>query len=72
MTDTKHGTFGRPSGLPEPVQRRIDWLHEHLDEDWIMGGGWIAVRVWETPEHYAIVVARVERETELVRVDKKT
>lgn len=68
----KHGSFGRPGHtLPPQVQDLVDGLHEHLNRDWSMSGGWIVVRTWETPEHYSIVVARVEHETELVYVDRR-
>jgi hypothetical protein len=68
---TKHGSFGRPGdALPSKVQELVDGLHEHLNRDWSMSGGWIVVRTWDTPEHYSIVVARVEHETELVYVDR--
>ena len=69
---TKHGSFGRPSdGLPAVAESLIHDLHEHLNRDWMMSGGWIAVRTWDTPEHYSIVVARVEHQTKLVYVDRR-
>ena len=65
----KHGSFGRPGDAL--LQELIDGLHEHLNRDWSMSGGWIVVRTSETPEHYSLVIARVENETELVYVDRK-
>ena len=67
----KHGSFGRPGDeLPPNVRQLVDGLNEHLNRDWSMSGGWIAVRTWETPEVYRIVVARVAHETEWAYADR--
>jgi hypothetical protein len=69
---TKHGSFGRPGDeLPEQAHELIGGLHEHLDRDWSMSGGWIAVRVWDTPNYYSVVVGRIEHETRLVYCDRR-
>ena len=69
--NAKHGSFGRPGDeLPPKAQELVNGLHEHLNRDWSMSNGWIAVRTWETPEVYRIVVARVAHETEWAYADR--
>ena len=59
--DVRSGTFdGR---VPVNYKAMIDRLQEG-DLDWTQSGGLIAVRCFEDPRSYRIVVAKIVHETE--------
>lgn len=64
MSDTavRTGSF-RPEGSAKPHADMIRRIRED-DVDWVQDGGMIAVRCWESPSSYNIVIARVEYQTE--------
>jgi hypothetical protein len=38
-------------------------MHEALDVDWSISGGWLVMRQWESRETYRLVYARVVAES---------
>jgi hypothetical protein len=61
-TDLSMG--GKPD---QHVQALVNRLMRSKDDDWTQTGGLIAVRCYEDPSRYRIVVARVVYETEDIR-----
>ena len=60
------GAHGRPSAadlVPPSVLALGARMHEALDVDWSMSGGWLVMRQWESRETYRLVYARVVAES---------
>ena len=75
MGEVKRGAHGQPSkdatdGVPLGVSMLAMRMHEEADTDWMMTGGWLVMRCWETPTEYRIVYARVAHETGTYEVDR--
>lgn len=56
--DVKSGKFGRP----KPKMPMGDLFDRLLvsDDDWVMASKHIAVKCWDDPHHFRIVIARIE------------